>query len=415
MAYEVLVLNQMAPVGLAQLNPQRYRLTEHWRRPDAILLRSFDLRAVDIPDTVQVVGRAGTGTNNIPVEKLTRLGVPVLNTPGANANAVKELVITGMLLASRNICAAWHYTQHLVGDDFALQQHIEQHKKQFAGFELPGKILGVVGLGKIGVKVANAARHLGMKVVGYDPAITVRNAWELSSSVQQADDLKDVLTRADFVTLHVPLSEKTHHFMNHETLRLMKPGAVLLNFARAEIVDHQALVEQLQQNYIRNYVCDFPSQLFKDNPKIICFPHLGASTKEAEENCAVMIAHQIQDYLESGQIRNAINFPTVKIPKSEGYRLAVINANIPNMVAQISSVLSSANMNIIDMINKSQDDIAYTLIDTNVEINDALLQKIRAIPGVIRARRCVEIPFTYENTHLPEETSNPHPTHAECE
>lgn len=386
MTYKIQTLNNISPVGLDQFDPKKYDIATTHQEPDAILVRSFNMQTMDIPSSVKVVGRAGTGINNIPLKKLTKLGIPVLNTPGANANAVKELVITGMLLASRNICLAWDYVRHIEGDDVTLNQQVEQHKKEFSGFELPGKTLGVIGLGQVGVKVANAARHLGMHVIGYDPAITVRNAWELSSSVQQAESLYDALTIADFVSIHVPLTEKTHHLINQEKIKRMKSNVVLLNFARANIVDDEAVLHALQTGKMRHYVCDFPSNLFKKNSQVISLPHLGASTQEAEENCATMIVKQVIDYLEQGQIRNSVNFPNVKMPPCDGRRIAIANENVPNMVAQISTILSNANINIIDMINKSRDDIAYTLLDVNADIKPRILTEIRAIQGVLRAR-----------------------------
>ena len=387
MVFKIQLLDNISLKGLQEFNPEKYDVSRHHDNPDAILVRSSDMHNITIPRSVQVIGRAGTGTNNIPIKQLTPLGIPVLNTPGANANAVKELVITGMLLASRNIYPAWDYVQHIEGDDAMLHQQVEQHKKKFAGFELPGKTLGIIGLGQIGVKVANTAKHLGMHVIGYDPAITVRNAWELSSTVQQAESLNNALTHADFVSVHVPLNEHTQHLINEEKFALMKPGVILLNFARAPIIDDNALEQALQQDRVRNYVCDFPSNRFKNNPKVISLPHLGASTQEAEENCAVMIAHQIQAYLEQGQIHNAVNFPNVKILPGQGYRLAIVNANIPNMVAQISTVLSKSNVNILDMINQSRDDIAYTMLDVNMALTPHLLQEIQAIDGVMRVRQ----------------------------
>ncbi|WP_423062997.1 phosphoglycerate dehydrogenase [Candidiatus Paracoxiella cheracis] len=385
--YKIQVLNNISHVGLSHFHIDHYEILQEANNPDAILVRSFNMHDMPIPKSIQVVGRAGVGTNNIPVEKLTALGIPVLNTPGANANAVKELVITGMLLASRNICPAWDYTRQIQGDDQALHHQVEKQKKQFAGFELPGKTLGVIGLGKIGVKVANAAIQLGMNVIGYDPAITVRSAWELSSDVQQAESLKDAIQHSDFVTLHVPLNDKTQHLINADLLKMMKSGVVLLNFARAPIVDNNALAEALDDNHVRNYVCDFPCNRFKNNPHVISLPHLGASTKEAEENCAIMVAEQVQEYLENGTIRNSVNFPAVKLPRGDGYRIAIANLNVPNMVAQISTILSNADLNIIDMINKSRDEIAYTMMDVDTEINDEVFQQIRAIKGVVRARR----------------------------
>ncbi len=384
--FKILMLNNISPLGLEKFDKKKYQVSDTIKHPDAVLLRSFDLHHWDIPDSVTVVGRAGVGVNNIPIQTFTDRGVPVLNTPGANANAVKELVITGLLLASRHIFPALDFTRQLSGDDQAIHEHVEKNKKRFSGFELPGKTLGVIGLGKIGVKVANAAVHLGMHVVGYDPAITVRSAWELSSEVSQCESLRDLLQQSNFVTLHVPLLESTQHLINEKNISLMKSDGVLLNFARAEIVDNHALIKALNNHHLRYYVCDFPSNVYKNHPNVICLPHLGASTKEAEENCAMMIADQIIDYLENGQIRNSVNFPSVKLTRTEGYRMGVINANVPNMVAQISSVLSDAGINIIDMINKSREAIAYTMLDVNKPVDEALLSKIRSIKGVIGAR-----------------------------
>lgn len=384
--YHILTLNNIAPKGLNEFDRERYQIGNEINQPDAMLVRSYNLHDYVFPSSVQVVGRAGVGVNTIPIDRLTKAGIPVLNTPGANANAVKELVITGMLLASRNICPAWDYTRQIEGDDAVMSKQVEQYKKQFAGFELPGKTLAVIGLGNIGVAVANAALQLGMKVIGYDPAITVRHAWQLSSNVQQAEYLNESIKQADFITLHVPLNEHTKNLINVQCIQLMKPEAILLNLARNGIVDNQALIDALNQHKIRSYVCDFPTNLLKDHPQVICLPHLGASTKEAEENCAVMIAQQVQDYLEDGHIKHSVNFPEVKMPRTEGARLAIINTNVPNMVAQISKVLSDSNMNIIDMINKSREHIAYNLIDLNTAADENLLTQLKAIEGVIHAR-----------------------------
>lgn len=385
--YKIKTLNNIAQIGLDEFNPKHYQVASELDDPDAILVRSHDMHGMLLPASVEVVGRAGAGINNIPVDELTKQGIPVMNTPGANANAVKELVITGMLLACRNICSAWEYTRHLDGDDETIHAQVEKHKKQFAGFELPGKTLAVVGLGHIGVKVANVGVHLGMKVIGYDPAITVRNAWELSSSVIHAESLDELLPQADFITFHIPLIEATRHLINQTRLQKMKTGVVLLNFARDGIIDNRALADAIDQKQVSTYVCDFPVNIFQHNPHVICLPHLGASTKEAEENCAVMIAQQVQDYLENGHIHNSVNFPAVKLLRTEGFRLAIANANVPNMVAQISTALSEKENNIVDMINRSRGEIAYTLIDVNNPIDDETLANIRAIKGVIRARR----------------------------
>ncbi|WP_267257125.1 phosphoglycerate dehydrogenase [Coxiella endosymbiont of Ornithodoros maritimus] len=386
MNYKILLLDNISPHGLEKFNPEKYTLLTECEEPDAILVRSCNLHDKKIADRVQVIGRAGVGVNNIPVRPLTLSGVPVLNTPGANANAVKELVITGILLASRHIYPALDYARHIEGDDETITQQVEKNKKRFSGFELPGKTLGIIGLGQVGVKVANAAVRLGMKAIGYDPAITVRSAWELSSEVAQAESLRYVLRNSDFVTVHVPLNTHTHHLINEEAIAQMKNNVVLLNFARAEIVDNQALAQALSKNKIQNYVCDFPSRIFKSFPQVICLPHLGASTKEAEENCAIMVVEQIQDFLENGYIRNSINFPTVKLVRTEGCRIAITNKNVPNMVAQVSTVLSQADINIIDMINKSRDEIAYTIIDVNKKIDQNILHQLQSIDGIIRVR-----------------------------
>lgn len=389
--FKIKTLNNIAAAGLNAFNHKNYTVNNTIEAPDGIILRSHNMHDMPIPKTVRVIGRAGAGTNNIPVNKMTELGIPVLNTPGANANAVKELVITGMLLACRNICAAWDYTRRIEGDDKNLKAQVEKNKKQFSGFELPGKTLGVIGLGNIGVKVANAARYLDMNVIGYDPAITVKHAWELRSSVKQAEQLEEVLVNSDFVSIHVPLIDATKNLINEQRLYQIKKGAVLLNLSRDSIVDNNALIKALDENHLRTYVCDFPNKQLIDHPKIISLPHLGASTKEAEENCAVMIAHQIQDYLENGHIVHSVNFPRIKMSRTEGYRIAIVNRNVPNMVAQISAVLSSSGINIIDMINKSRDRIAYTLLDINKKVTNNLLKKMLEIDGVIQAREILNI------------------------
>jgi len=387
MTYNILTLNAIADCGLEQFPRDHYTIASDLENPDGILVRSQGMHEFSFNDNLKVVGRAGAGVNNIPVDKLTQLGIPVLNTPGANANAVKELVILGMLLASRHIFPAWDYVRQVKGDDQSIHEQVEKQKKQFVGSELFGKTLGVIGLGSIGVKVANIALALGMKVIGYDPAITVQRAWELSSNVEQAHNLDSLLGQSDFVTLHVPLIEATRHMMNAACFKAMKQGLVLLNFARDTIVDSAALSGALQDKKISAYVCDFPTAQFKDHPRVISLPHLGASTAEAEENCAVMVAKQVRAYLELGNIQNSVNFPQIEMPASTGFRLAVANANIPNMVAQISTVLASAQLNIIDLLNKSRGDVAYTLIDVNAPISEELLEKIRAIGGVLHVRR----------------------------
>lgn len=385
--FKVQTLNTISPIGLNQFPRELYEVSSEFQHPDAILVRSHSMHHFTFPKTLKVIGRAGAGVNNIPIPALTKLGIPVFNTPGANANAVCELVIAGMLLASRNLCEAWNYVRHLNGDDSMINTDIENNKKQFIGFELMGKTLGIIGLGNIGVKVANAAIKLGMRVIGYDPTITVHRAWELSSDVKQAHNIDDLLMQSDFVSFHVPLTEDTKNMINAERLLVIKQDAVVLNFSRDGIIENSALDHALNNHKINAYVTDFPSSQLKNHPRVIALPHLGASTKEAEENCAVMIVKQISDFLENGTITHSVNFPPIEMPRNQNaFRLAVVNNNIPNMVAQISSKLASAGMNIISLLNKSREDIAYTLIDVNTEITDTLLNEISNIKGVIQVR-----------------------------
>ena len=386
--FKIQTLNPISTTGLKQFPDAAYQISDSVTDPDAIIVRSANMHTLTLPATVKVVGRAGAGVNNIPVPELTKLGIPVLNTPGANANAVRELVLAGMLLASRNICQAWDYVTQLDAPDNELDKQIEQDKKRFVGFELMGKTLGVIGLGSVGVKVANAAINLGMKVIGYDPTITVHRAWELSAEVKQAHNIDEVLGQSDFVTVHVPLMEDTKNLLNGTNLTLLKDSAVILNFAREGIIDNVALSEKLKAKKIFAYVTDFPSPLLKNHPGVICLPHLGASTKEAEENCAVMIVKQVRDFLETGAISNSVNFPAIEMPASKGgFRIAIVNANVPNMVAQISSKLAEVKLNILSLLNKSREDIAYTLVDVNSEVSDTVLKSIAGIAGVVQVRR----------------------------
>jgi D-3-phosphoglycerate dehydrogenase len=386
--FKVQTLNTISASGLNQLPRDSYEVSSELLHPDAILVRSQSLHDVVLPNTVKVVGRAGAGVNNIPVAELTKRGIPVFNTPGANANAVRELVIASMLLASRNLCQAWDYVRNLKGTNAEIDSEVEKNKKQFVGFELMGKTLGIIGLGNIGVKVANAALELGMRVIGYDPTITVNRAWELSSDVKQAHNIDDLLMQADFVTFHVPLTAETKNMINAERLLVMKKGVVLLNFSRDGIIENQALLDGLNDRRIGAYVTDFPSIELKNHERVISLPHLGASTKEAEENCAVMIVKQVSDFLENGTITYSVNFPAIDMPRNNGaFRLAVANINVPNMVAQISAQLASAGLNIVSLLNKSRDDIAYTLIDVNAEVTDQTIDDIAAIHGVVQVRR----------------------------
>lgn len=384
--FEILTLNPISPVGLERLPAGRYRITDDVARPDAILLRSFDMHGFCVADSVKAVARAGAGVNNIPYEELARRGIPVFNAPGANANAVKELTVAGMLLAARNIRAALEFARSLDGDHEALVAQVEEGKRRFVGFELPGRTLGVIGLGAVGVLVANAALELGMRVVGYDPDITVRRAWQLDSEVRQAASVADLLARADMVTLHVPLNEHTRHLIGARGLGMMPDGATVLNFSRDEIVDEEAIIAALDSRKLHAYVCDFPSRRLLDHPRVIALPHIGASTREAEDNCAIMVADQIREYLEDGNIRHAVNFPEVEIPRNEGYRVSVVNANVPNMLGQISTALAQAGLNILDMLNRSRGEIAYTLADVEDPVPEDVIASIAAVEGVMSVR-----------------------------
>ena len=384
--YKILTLNNISSVGLARLPGERFAVSADIKDPDAVLLRSFKMHDLPIPSTLKAVGRAGAGVNNIPVEKLTKLGIPVFNAPGANANAVKELVIAGMLIACRHIGSAWDFARGLSGTDAEISKAVEAGKKNFAGFELPGHTLGVIGLGAIGRLVANAAISLGMKVVGFDPGLTVEGAWQLSADVKKANSVDELLKQADFVTFHVPLIAATKNLINAERLKSMKDGVVILNFAREGIVDDAAVADAIKAGKVYGYICDFPSNLLKNHPRVVTLPHLGASTAEAEDNCAVMVAEQVKDFLENGNIRNSVNFPEVVAPRETSHRLIVANANVPNMLGQISETLGQTGLNIHDMVNRSRGDYAYTVVDLDNALPAGVLAKVAAIEGVLMAR-----------------------------
>jgi len=384
--YLINTIDAISSSILQQLNSQQFSVTTDTKNPHAILVRSTSLHEYDIPESLEVVGRAGAGTNNIPTTTLTNLGIPVFNTPGANANAVKELVLTGLLLASRNICQALDFMKNASGDNQEINKHIEKNKKQFVGTELPGKTLGIIGLGKIGVLVANSAHQLGMDVIGYDPNIQVTNAWQLNSAIHQAEQLSDILKNSDYISIHIPLTTETKHIINNTTITQTKPGSVILNFSRAQIVDPTSMKESLDKNHTSTYVSDFPSTELQNHSQTITLPHLGASTIEAQENCAKMITKQIESFLLDGNIIHSVNFPEIKLTRSSKYRLSIANKNIPNMVAQISSVLSSHDINITEMINKSREDIAYNLIDIDKPIKQEQIIALQNIPGVLRIR-----------------------------
>jgi D-3-phosphoglycerate dehydrogenase len=381
--FKILVLNQISATGLKRLPAERYVIGKAIADPDAILVRSADMHGLEIAASVHAIGRAGAGTNNIPVKKLSARGVPVFNAPGANANAVKELVIAGMLLAARNLAGALSFVGTLDPADPAMDKKVEDGKKSFAGYELSGQTLGIIGLGKIGCLVADAAIKLGMDVLGYDPEITVDAAWSLPAQVKKANSVAEVLRNAHFVTLHVPLLDATRHTVNADNIGLLPQGAVLLNFSREGVVDDHAVLAALDSKKLGYYVCDFPSGEIIRHANVIALPHLGASTQEAEENCAVMVADQVRDYLEHGNVQNAVNFPNVVMPRESAFRIAIANANVPNMVGQISTAMAGAGLNIHNMMNKSKGDVAYTLVDVDSKVPNGVVDAMRTIPGVL--------------------------------
>ncbi|MDH5611829.1 MAG: 3-phosphoglycerate dehydrogenase family protein [Gammaproteobacteria bacterium] len=378
--------NNISDKGLSRLPKDAYNISADHNNPDAIILRSAKLHDMEIPASLKAVGRAGAGTNNVPVDRMSENGVVVFNAPGANANAVKELVIVGMLLACRNIVHAWQYAANVTGTAEEQSKAVEDGKKKYVGFELPGRTLGVIGLGAIGVQVANAAVALGMRVVGFDPTITIKSAWKLSSEVKEMSSVDELVQQADFVTFHVPLIEATKNLLNAERIASMKDGSVILNFARDGIVDDDAVLAAINSGKIRAYVSDFPAEKLKGNDRVITLPHLGASTAEAEENCAIMVADQIKDFMENGNIKNSVNFPDIKLPRVGNIRLAIANKNMPGMVSKISQVLGEAGANILHMANESKNGLAYTLIDLESTIADVVLDQIVKIDGVLNAR-----------------------------
>ena len=382
----VLVINQISVSGLSRLPAETYRVGKDVAEPVAILVRSADLHAMSIPASVRAIGRAGAGTNNIPVEAMSQRGVPVFNAPGANANAVKELVLAGMLMAARQIAPALRFVAALDTAVPDLDKMVEDGKKAFAGYELEGQTLGIIGLGKIGCLVADAAIKLGMNVLGFDPEITVDGAWSLPSQVRRAGSVNDVLKQAQFVTLHVPLLETTRHLVNDTNIGLMRPGAVLLNFSREGVVRDSTVLDALAADRLGQYVCDFPGAALHGHARVIALPHLGASTREAEDNCAVMVVNQVRDYLEHGNLANAVNFPNVSMGRESAYRVAIANSNVPNMLGQISTAMAQAGLNIHNMVNKSRGGMAYTLVDVDSPVLPEVQAAIVAINGVLAVR-----------------------------
>ena len=381
--FKILVLNQISQAGLKRLPAETYAVGKDFAAPDAILVRSADMHKMDIPASVRAIGRAGADTNNIPVKAMSARGVPVFNAPGANANAVKELVIAGMLMGARNLTGALNFVGRLDPKDAEMDKKVEDGKKQFAGFELAGHTLGVIGLGKIGCLVADAAIKLGMHVIGYDPEITVDAAWSLPSQVKKANSVVEVLKNANFISLHVPLVEATKKMVNAQALEHVRHGAVLLNFSREGVVDEAAVLAALTSQKLGYYVCDFPSPQVNNHPQVVALPHLGASTREAEDNCAAMVADQLCEYLEHGNVQNAVNLPSVTMPRESNFRIAIANANVPNMVGQISTAMAKANLNIHNMMNKSRGDMAYTLVDVDSPVPQPVIDSIAGIEGVL--------------------------------
>ena len=386
MRYRILTLNDISPRGLERLPRERYEVASGLAEPHAVLVRAADMHGLELPATVRAVACAGAAVEHIPIEALSRRGIAVFNAPGANANAVKELVLASLFLAARNICQAWRFACALGGTDQAIDAAVHEGRGAFAGFELSGRTLGVVGLGAVGVEVANAAEALGMRVLGYDPQITVQRAWQLSSGVEQALSLDDLFARSDLVTLHVPLNEQTRGLVSEYRVRLLQKGAVLLNFSRAGIIDDSAVVAALDAGWLQAYVCDFPNNLLKAHPKVITLPHLGALTGEAADNCAVMAADQLRDFLENGNVSNSVNFPPAQLARRPGSaRLAIANRNVPNVVGQVSTHLAGGGLNIAALLNASRGDYAYTLLDVDGTLSPPLLDAVRAINGVLSA------------------------------
>ncbi len=384
--FKVLVLNQLSAHGLKRLPAARYEASKDVHEPDAVLVRSADMHSMSIPASVKAIARAGAGTNNIPIPAMNARGAPVFNAPGANANAVKELVLAGMLLAARNLPDALRFVSALDAKAPGMDKAVEDGKKAFAGFELAGHSLGVIGLGKVGCLVADAAIKLGMDVFGFDPHITVDAAWSLPSQVRKAASVDEVLKSCDFVTLHVPLVDATRDMVNADNVRLMRHGAVLLNFSREGVVAEAAVLAALDAGKLGWYACDFPSPATHGHARVIALPHLGASTREAEENCAIMVVDQLRDFLEHGNVANAVNFPAVAMARESAYRVAIANANVPNMLGQISTAMANAGLNIHNMVNKSRGDMAYTLVDVDSPVAPEVLDAIGAIDGVLSVR-----------------------------
>lgn len=385
MTRKIQTLNAISPKGLCRL-PDGYTVANDIADPDAILVRSQVMHEMPIPASVLAIGRAGAGTNNIPIKAMSERGVVVFNAPGANANAVKELVLAGMLMGTRNLFPALNFVAGLEGDAESLHKQVEAGKKHFVGHELRGSTLGIIGLGAIGSMLAESAIALGMTVIGIDPELTVDGAWHLPSQVKKAASTDDLIRRADFISLHVPLLPATKDMINADRVKLMKKGCVLLNFARDGIVNEQAVLDGLNAGNLHAYVCDFPSTLLRQHPRFVSLPHLGASTDEAEEVCAIMVADQVSDYLEHGNILNSVNFPNIAMPRESGFRLAIASTNAPDVTAQISAALAGEGLTVCSMVSKSRGELAMTLFDVGSAVTQKTIDQMTAIAGVVRVR-----------------------------
>ena len=384
--FKIKTLNKISQNGMRQLSADKYTYGDDIENPDGIVLRSFSMHDMELPESLLAVARAGAGVNNIPIDKCTENGVVVFNTPGANANAVKELVIAGLFLASRDIVGGIAWAETLKGNGAEVGKMVEKGKSSFVGPEISGKTLGVIGLGAIGVMVANAANHLGMNVIGYDPYISIDAAWGLSRSIKKADNINEIYEKSDYITIHVPLNNETKGMINSETIALMKKGVRILNFSRGDLVNSEDIIASLENGEVAKYVTDFPSDEVIGVKNVVAIPHLGASTPESEENCAIMATRQLKDYLENGNIVNSVNFPAVSLPKTTKCRLAIGHKNIPNMVGQISQLLGKDSINIEHMVNKSKKELAYTIIETDDNVKDAVAEELLAIEGIIFVR-----------------------------
>jgi len=387
--FKVRTYNQISIKGLERFPRKGYEVGSDIAHPDAFLLRSQKLQGIEVPDTLLAVARAGAGVNNVPVAEYGKQGIVVFNTPGANANAVKELVMAGMLLSARGIVEGMDYVQSLsaIKDSAEMSPLVEKAKSRFAGTELRGKTLGIVGLGAIGSMVADMALAMGMTVVGFDPVLSIDAAWRLSNEVGRMENLQSLLARSDYVSLHVPAVDTTRHMINDDTLAVIKAGAVLLNFARDAIVDAKAVLRSLESGRLGRYVCDFPEPELLGNPKIIAMPHIGASTEESEENCAVMAANQLVDYLENGNITNSVNYPKIALERSPGtVRITFANENVPGVLGQVLSILANHKVNVVDMVNKSRGELAFNLMDVDSQPDAAVIDALRGVAHVIRVR-----------------------------